>query len=82
MAQYERKPNTAALFKEEEKTNEKGPDYTGIGLIEGKELRLAAWINESKQGKKYLSISFEEPREKTAGATSAGKDELNEDDPF
>ena len=82
MAQYERKPNTAALFKEEEKTNEKGPDYTGLGLIEGKELRLAAWINESKQGKKYLSISFEEPRKKPEGGNSKGDPDLKEDVPF
>jgi|TARA_R110002167_G_scaffold77463_1_gene215055 uncharacterized protein (DUF736 family) len=63
----ERKPNTASLFKEEDKQNPKGPDYTGLGLIEGKELRLAAWINEAKtSGKKYLSITFEEPRVKQA----------------
>tara|TARA_R100000458_G_C8146535_1_gene155767 strand:- start:218 stop:460 length:243 start_codon:yes stop_codon:yes gene_type:complete len=61
---YERKDNTAALFREEEKQNERGPDYTGMGLIEGKELRLAGWINESKSGKKYLSLKFEEPRSK------------------
>ena len=79
----DRKPNTAALFKEEEKKNEKGPDYTGMGLIEGKELRLAAWINEAKSGKKYLSIVFEEPRQQQAQEPkkSSGDDD-NDDIPF
>ena len=79
----ERKPNTAALFKEEEKTNVNGPDYTGMGLIEGKELRLAAWINEAKSsGKKYLSIVFEEPRAKAQEPASKADPDLDEDVPF
>jgi len=73
---HERKPNTAALFKEEDKQNPKGPDYTGMGLIEGKELRLAAWINEAQtSGKKYLSITFEEPRQKEAPAKKATEED-------
>ncbi len=78
----ERKNNTAALFKEEEKKNENGPDYTGMGLIEGKELRLAAWINEAKStGKKYLSIAFSEPMEKKAQEPKSSKED-DDDIPF
>ena len=77
---YEHKDNSASLFKEEEKTNENGPDYTGDGLIEGKKLRLAAWINEAKSGKKYLSIQFSEPRERQQPA--AEDSDLKEDVPF
>lgn len=78
---HERKPNTAALFKEEDKQNPKGPDYTGMGLIEGKELRLAAWINEAQTtGKKYLSITFEEPRKKEAPTSKQTNEE--DDVPF
>jgi len=77
----ERKNNTAALFKEEEKKNEKGPDYTGMGLIEGKELRLAAWINEAKSGKKYLSIAFSEPMVQEAKQAKASVDD-DDDIPF
>ena len=77
----ERKNNTAALFKEEEKKNEKGPDYTGMGLIEGKELRLAAWINETKSGKKYLSIAFSEPMVQEAKQAKASTDD-DDDIPF
>ena len=77
---YEPKDNTAALFREEEKKNENGPDYTGNGLINGVEMRLAGWVNESKNGKKYLSIKFEEPRAKEA---QAPKTNIEEDDiPF
>lgn len=76
--EYERKPNTATLFREVEKNHELGPDYTGNGLIEGKELRLSGWINESKNGKKYLSLKFEEPRQAVKPASPAG----DEDEPF
>lgn len=77
----DRKPDTAVLFRDEEKTNEKGPDYTGEGLIGGETYRLAAWINEAKNsGKKYLSIKFEEPRQKQAAAPA--DPDLNEDAPF
>lgn len=79
--EYERKPNTASIFRDEEKSNENGPDYTGMGLIEGKTLRLAGWINEAKSGKKYLSLKFSEPREKEEASTKADSD-LNEDVPF
>ena len=78
---YEHKENSASLFKEEDKKNENGPDYTGDGLIEGKRLRLAAWINESKGGKKYLSIQFSEPRERQEQPASKDTD-LKEDVPF
>jgi len=78
----DRKDNTAVLFREEEKTNEKGPDFTGTGLINGVELRLAAWINEAKSGKKYFSIKFNEPRSESKQEGKADDPDLSEDVPF
>ena len=79
----ERKPDSAVLFRDEEKTNEKAPDFTGQGLIGGTNYRLAAWINESQAGKKYFSIKFEEPRQKPVESKPAAADtDLDEDVPF
>ena len=65
MADYDNK-NSFALFKNDkgDKDNNR-PDYTGnITLEGGKEMRLAAWIRESKSGLKYLSGTMSEPQDK------------------
>ena len=75
--------NTFALFKQTDKEgNEKRPDYTGsITLEGGKELRLSAWIRESKSGLKYLSGQASEPLNKQgAGIPNAAVE--GEDVPF
>ena len=54
------KDNSGALFKEEKKT-EKHPDYKGSCLVNGEQMYIAAWINESQNGKKYMSLSFTAP---------------------
>ena len=58
---YEMKDNTFALFKNEKKENDKHPDYTGDIMVNGKKLRLSAWINETKAGNKYMKGSISEP---------------------
>ena len=55
------KDNSGALFKEEEKKSEKHPDYKGNCLVNGERTYIAAWINESQGGKKYMSLSFSVP---------------------
>ena len=55
------KDNSCALFREEEKKSEKHPDYKGNCLINGQKMYIAAWINESQGGKKYMSLSFSAP---------------------
>ena len=60
MAEYDNS-NTFALFKNQKDGNENRPDYTGsLTLPGGKEMRMAAWIRESKSGLKYLSGRIEE----------------------
>ena len=58
--------NRFVLFKNTDKAgNESRPDYTGnITLEDGKELRLAAWMKESKNGLKFLSGAVSEKLEK------------------
>jgi hypothetical protein len=74
---YEAKPNTGTLFNNEKK-NEKQPDYTGTFKdASGKTWRLAAWVKEGQKGK-FLSILASEPQLQ-GGST---KQESNNDLPF
>ena len=71
MSDYEQKDNTGALFSNKEnKTTDKHPDYTGSVVVNGKEMRIASWLNKSKSGVSYMSLKFSEHQPKSdAGST-------------
>ena len=79
---YENKPNTGAAFKNENKTTDNHPDYTGTFYDkDGVKMNVAIWLNESKAGKKYFSIAHSEWRESVktdspAPAAAATDDDL------
>lgn len=58
----EKYDNSFALFVADKKTD-KYPDFTGTGLINGVEVRVAAWNKVSAGGKKYLSGRIEFPKQ-------------------
>ena len=62
---YETKENTGSLFTNDKKKDDKHPDYTGKAMIGGKLMNIASWINESKSGKKYMSLKFDDYKPKT-----------------
>jgi hypothetical protein len=49
------------LFKNN-KTTINAPEYTGEIMVNGKKMRLAAWVKEGKSGK-FFSGKMSEPRE-------------------
>ena len=56
--------NRGVLFRNETATPEnKQPYMTGKINVEGKDLQLAGWMQESKGGKKFLSLKVQEPKE-------------------
>lgn len=69
-----------------DKKSDKSPDYTGkIELSDGEEMQLSAWLEESKSGKKYLSLQLsvhedEEPRSRGSRPSSRFVDD--DDIPF
>lgn len=72
---------SGALFRNEEKRHDKSPDYTGTATVDGVEYRMAAWINESRAGRKYMKIKFEmrdrtEPARPRASTTTELDDEI------
>ena len=57
--------DTGALFKNQNKTQDKQPDYTGeYTTQDGQKRRIAAWIRESKSGKTYMSLKFSDMQAK------------------
>ena len=49
------------LFKNNKTTNN-APEYTGEIMVNGKKMRLAAWVKEGKNGK-FFSGKMSEPME-------------------
>jgi len=53
---YQRKNGDFILFKEVDKKNPNGPDYTGYGLdLDGRSIRLALWKKTNDEGKTFLT---------------------------
>lgn len=85
MATYQAKNLSGALFKNKRKTTDRHPDYTGSAYINGVEFQLSAWLNTSKSGEKYMSLTFQE-RPMDQGASNptgpASFDNFDDDIPF
>lgn len=70
----EAKDMSGFLMRDDKRSNERAPEFTGKAVVFGKELRVAAWVKESKGGKKYFSLAFEEPRDKPPTLPTNGID--------
>jgi uncharacterized protein (DUF736 family) len=81
MAGYEHKENSGSLFRNERKEKETHPDYKGTCLLNGVKMEIAAWIKESSTGSKFMSLRFEEPRERPA-APKKSEGVADEEIPF
>jgi len=55
----QQKDNAGALFKNDKGDNERRPDYRGPLMVNGTEGELAAWLTESKNGQKYMSLKWQ-----------------------
>ena len=72
--------NRGALFKNERKEIETHADYNGTINVGGQEYWLNSWLKESKNGKKYMSLSVK-PKDAQA-APKPKVDVALEDMPF
>jgi hypothetical protein len=75
MSNYTPKEGQGSLFKNDKKNNEKSPEYTGNIFVNGKEMRLSAWVKDGKSGK-FLSIQISEKITKTTASEPASNNDL------
>jgi hypothetical protein len=74
------KEGSFSLFKNNRKTTDKHPDYTGSVMINGKERWLSAWVKEGPKGK-FFSGSIGDIKQ-PIGFKPKGEDEIQDDVPF
>lgn len=63
---YEQKDLSGALFRNEKKSTDMQPDYTGDCTVSGTKWRIAAWIKPDRNGKKFMSLKFTVPQDRPA----------------
>ena len=75
--------NTGVLFRNETATPEnKQPYMTGKCEVNGKDMQVAGWMKESKAGKKFLSLKFQEPQAKEVVASNDSSTSTTDGVPF
>lgn len=62
------------LFKNNKTTNN-APEYTGEIMVNGKKMRIAAWVKDGKSGK-FLSGKVSEQREQSSSQDSQSSGDL------
>lgn len=88
---YELRDNSGSLFKNKRKEQENHPDSTGTVMVEGVEYFINGWTKVTKDGEKWVSLSFkrkdkqsEKAPDKQSTTTRGGPrwDEVDSDLPF
>ena len=78
MSEYD-DTNSGALFKVDQKKSEAHPDMSGSINIDGTEYWLSAWFKDSKNGKKYISLSRGDAKEVQAPKKESTPDGESDD---
>jgi hypothetical protein len=84
--------NRGALWKNDRKTKDTQPGYTGSLNVDGVEYFLDAWVKEGQKGK-FFSVSVKRKEQQPAAAPAArapapaprpssGFDDMSDDIPF
>lgn len=68
----EQKNNSGVLFRNDRKDGDRDRDYQGSALIDGNEYWISSWLNESKGGTKYMSLSFKPKLQSDSGSPPTG----------
>ena len=77
--------NRGVLFRNDRQETDRHPTHTGSINIEGREYWLSAWVKESKNGKKFFSLSVKAKDDlpKTEGpAVGMASTDIDSDIPF
>ena len=64
MQQREQRENSGILFTNNKRDNPKAPSMRGTAKIAGQYLEISAWTKTDKNGHKFLTLQFQEPRQR------------------
>jgi uncharacterized protein (DUF736 family) len=87
MTEFDNTDRGVLFNNKERKSKDTDPDYSGSINFNGVDCWLSGWIKESKEGKKYFSLSVK-PKEQQARQVSqptrkaARVDDMEDDLPF
>lgn len=65
MADYDNK-NRGVAFLNDKKGNTNAPDFRGTGNYDGVDFEFAVWNKTAKDGKEFMSFTFQKKYEKQA----------------
>lgn len=74
------KEGFGAIFRNNNKQNEKSPDYTGSINIGGKEVKLSCWLATSKLGTKYFQVRVANSVKQAAVQENPTSQPIDDDD--
>lgn len=82
MAQYDNN-NSGVLFKNDRKESDRQPDYKGNAEVNGVQYWISAWVKESQNGNKFMSLAFSvKEAEKASRPAPAQSADEGDDLPF
>lgn len=64
--------NKVAIFKHDQKGNDKAPMYKGTLNVEGKEYEISLWVKESPKAGKYFQGSIQTKLQAKADQLQSG----------
>lgn len=74
--------NKGVLFKNDDKQSDTHPDYKGSINVGGNEFWLSCWLNSSRDGKKYMSLSVKPKEARQGQRQQQRRDEPTKADDF
>ena len=79
---YEQRENTGSLFRNDKKQQFNHPDYKGQCLVNGVEMWLSAWLKDTKDGRKFMSLSFSPKEQQVQQPQQQAQSQPSNDIPF
>jgi hypothetical protein len=70
MGDFQVRPNTGSIFKNDEKERPEDRDYSGSLNVDGVDHWVSGWVKTAKSGKKFLSLSVK-PKQPVANGKPA-----------
>lgn len=74
----EKRDNSGSLFKNDRKTTDMHPDYSGSVLIGGVDMWISAWIKKGN-GKTFMSLSFKPKNDSSPTKTTKITKQVEDD---